>query len=520
MQVESAAIDPTKVAIYIRWSTEDQSEGTTLEVQTETCQAYLVSQGWSVNPELVFVDDGYSGGDLNRPAMGRLRQAVTQRLVDCVVVYKLDRLSRSVVDTVNLVCREWENACSIKSAREPIDTTSHAGRMFFYTLVNYAEWERSVIRERTYSGKLRRAREGKNPGMRPPYGYHLQEGGGFAPLPEEAGVVQRIYQMYLSGMGARMIVGSLNREGLRPRQSRSWTQSTVIRILANPAYIGRLVYGRRRRTGSSGGRTLVDPVVVNDQSMIPALVAKADWDAVQAIKAQRPGFGRGTGSGRSNSSESLLTGLVRCRCGSGFTGRATVGLYRYYRCMGVHAKGSGYCDCGSIRQEMVDDLVVQRLRSLYSGQAVKERLLKQVVTEWEHRLEEARTGLEHLRRELRQLESGEQRLKRLLRNGELSVTEYRELREDLEQEWAGMRESVVQLERTEREAQAALHSQGRIRKALDEVDAWDRLSAQGRKQLLRQFIQEIRLFRERKAVEIECQVVWRWTQSEGSEGPC
>ncbi|HWI66569.1 MAG TPA: recombinase family protein, partial [Symbiobacteriaceae bacterium] len=91
---EQTVVDPTKVAIYIRWSTEDQGEGTTLEVQSETCRAYLVSQGWAVNPELIFIDDGYSGGSIERPAMARLRSAVAAGEVHCVVVYKLDRLSR------------------------------------------------------------------------------------------------------------------------------------------------------------------------------------------------------------------------------------------------------------------------------------------------------------------------------------------------------------------------------------------------------------------------------------------
>lgn len=113
-----------KVAIYIRWSTEDQGEGTTLDVQLEACRAYMASQGWSYREELVYVDDGVSGATMERPALTRLRAAVAQGQVECVVVYKLDRLSRSVADTARLVMDEWEGICSVKSAREPIEVGS------------------------------------------------------------------------------------------------------------------------------------------------------------------------------------------------------------------------------------------------------------------------------------------------------------------------------------------------------------------------------------------------------------
>jgi len=123
------AIDPTKVAIYIRWSTEDQTEGTTLDVQTDGCSHFVKSQGWIVNPNLVFIDDGYSGGNLDRPALAKMRKQILAGQIDCVVTFKIDRLSRNVVDTVNLVLREWENRCYFKSAREAIDTSDPADKI-------------------------------------------------------------------------------------------------------------------------------------------------------------------------------------------------------------------------------------------------------------------------------------------------------------------------------------------------------------------------------------------------------
>lgn len=507
MHAESRAIDPTKVAIYIRWSTEDQGEGTTLEVQSEACQAYLTSQGWVVNDDLLFIDDGWSGGALERPALGRLRRAVAEGLVDCVVVYKLDRLSRSVVDTVNLVCREWEGRCSVKSAREPIDTTTHAGRMFFYTLVNYAEWERSVIKERTYAGKLRRAREGRNPGYRPPYGYALTDGSTFAILPGEAAVVQRIYQMYLGGMGARSIVSALNRDGRRPRHGSAWSQSSVIKILSNPAYVGRMEYGRRRAAGGA-------PLVVRE-GVLPPIIARADWEAVQALKGQRPGFGRGTGSGRAMTGQSLLTGLLRCRCGHGFKSAAASrhrggDSYRYYTCMGAHAKGPGFCTCGSIRQELVDSLVIQQIKQRFGGSQARERVLARIDSQWERELAEARAVLQAAEKEMERARAGYERIKRLVREGELTVAEYREIKASLDAERS---ELGVRLERArlaERGALAGLSGRDRLNAHLKQVDAFDLLDPAGQKRLLRHFIQEIQLHRPQRSQDVELRIVWRW----------
>jgi site-specific DNA recombinase len=114
-------IDADRVAVYIRWSTEEQGEGTTLTIQTEACRFFVQSQGWRFREELVFVDDGWSGGSLDRPGLNRLRQAVAEGAVGCVVVYKLDRLSRSVPDLVRLIFEEWDGCCFVRSAREPVE---------------------------------------------------------------------------------------------------------------------------------------------------------------------------------------------------------------------------------------------------------------------------------------------------------------------------------------------------------------------------------------------------------------
>ncbi|HYG57206.1 MAG TPA: recombinase family protein, partial [Symbiobacteriaceae bacterium] len=221
-------IRPDRVALYIRWSTDEQTEGTTLETQKERCSLYVRSQGWQVSEELIFIDDGYSGGSLERPALSRLRSLIGAGKVDCVVSYSLDRLSRSVADTVQLVQHEWLGRCVYRSASQPISTEdgNPTGQLIFNILASFAEFERALIRDRTHSGLVRRARQGKYPGTRvPPYGYSRDGKGQLAVEPARAAVVRRMFAMAASGpagQGPTAIARALEAEGIPSPSGGPW----------------------------------------------------------------------------------------------------------------------------------------------------------------------------------------------------------------------------------------------------------------------------------------------------------
>jgi site-specific DNA recombinase len=494
-------IDGDRVAIYIRWSTEDQGEGTTLAVQREACEAYIRSQGWTFREELLFIDNGCSGGSLERPELSRLRAAIRAGEVGGVVVYKLDRLSRSVLDTVKLVLDEWEGHCFLKSAREPLDTASQAGRLFFYQLVAFAEWERSAIRERTFAGKLRRAREGKNPGITAAYGYRLAPGGDLVVEPSEAAVVQLIFRLYLSGLGCMQVARRLDELGHPSPAGRRWNPAQLSRMLGNPIYMGRLVYGKQVTVG--GRRVRSDkPLLVRDGAA-PAIIDADTFAAVQRAKGARPAPGRtGGGSGRALASQSLLTGLLRCRCGRA-CGASATGSYRYYAC--AAARTGGACRAGRIPQAELDGLVAGALLERYNDAETRRRVAAALGDEAARRRSEALVALEGAQRELHRVQEKAGRLRSLLLEGALALAEYRELRADL----AGhVSELVGRAEGARSQAEAALPPGAGPEQGLP---LWESLAPQERKQLLRHLVREIRAYREPGSDRAEVEITWRCT---------
>lgn len=500
-------IGANRVATYVRWSTDEQTDGTTLEVQLEGCKHYILSQGWNFNPDLLFVDDGYSGGTLDRPQMTKLREAVHRREVDCVVVMKLDRLSRSVLDTVQLVLKEWEGICHVKSAREPVDTTTAMGKQFFYMLVSYAEWERAVIKERTFSGKVRRAHEGRNPGMPLPYGFRNGGTVGSIEVYEpEAEVVREIFEAYARGIGAYQITTELNRRGVPNPRRGAWRNSTVTYILKNKAYIGTLVYGvlrnnpRYRKGEGEPTRFKSEPLTVKEDAL-PTIVSSELWTQCQNIRAERGGIVRNKG-GRTISSKHLLTGIIQCKCGHAFCGQlGNKGRKWYYVCDGYRNHGGELCDCGYIPQDdlhaVVFDEVVTRLRDPIFKEGLKRKLTASTVTEYER----VSRHHEELNNTLKGLDEQDKRNRRDYRAGDLSAATYEQIHADIADERRQLEGTRTGLQSELKRLSDAISSTRDTDKQLERFDAWETLLVPERKQLLRTWIESFVVYRKAKSGE-------------------
>jgi site-specific DNA recombinase len=484
-------IRPDHVAIYIRWSTEDQGDGTTLAVQSEACRHYVMSQGWQVVESLIYIDEGYSGGSLERPAITRLRAAAQQGEIDCVVVFRLDRLSRSVIDTVTLVLKEWAEITHVKSAREPVDTTTAMGKQFFYMLVSYAEWERNVIRERMFSGKLRRAREGRSPGMPAPYGYRKGATPGALQCDEsEVPAVRLAFRLAEQDQPLRTIIQELTRCGYPTRKGAPWSLSMVAKLLRNPIYTGTLVWGRRRlnpRFGKAQGERKylqAEPHVVVTDSHIPPLIEPSQFAAVQAHIAKRRTVPPG-----SSASHHLLTGLLTChRCGSTMQYNAYQ-RWAYYRC----AK----CKAPSVAAEQIEHLVVTALRNRY-GPAVTQAIGQSVQTVREDRERATLAATRAQEMALTRFDRQIARINHDYRLQRLTAEERRTLLEAVAKD----RDSLLQVPSP-------------VRQSLDTnttLDLWSGLTAIEQKRLLRSLLASIQTERHSSGV---IHLALNWYDEEG-----
>jgi site-specific DNA recombinase len=165
-----------KVAAYIRVSTEEQvKEGYSISAQKHRLEAYAISQGWEVVQ--FYVDEGISAKDLNRPELQRMIKNLEEGVFDCVLVYRLDRLTRSVLDLYKLLNIFEKHNIKFKSATEVYDTTTAMGRMFITIVAALAQWERENLGERVRMGMQEKARGGKWVINVPPFGYERVEDG-------------------------------------------------------------------------------------------------------------------------------------------------------------------------------------------------------------------------------------------------------------------------------------------------------------------------------------------------------
>ncbi|MFY9350194.1 MAG: recombinase family protein [Sphingobium sp.] len=244
-----------RCAIYTRKSTEEGLEQSfnSLDAQREACAAYILSQrheGWTLVPDY-YDDGGYSGGNMDRPALKALLDEVAAGRVDVIVVYKVDRLTRSLSDFARIVDVLDKAGASFVSVTQSFNTTSSMGRLTLNVLLSFAQFEREVTGERIRDKIAASKAKGMWMGGPVPLGYRL-ENRVLHIEPIEAELIRHIFQRYLDLGSGRLVVAELDRDGHRSkarinRHGRAYGRQPISRgalyaILQNRLYIGEVVY--------------------------------------------------------------------------------------------------------------------------------------------------------------------------------------------------------------------------------------------------------------------------------------
>jgi len=279
-----SAASVSRCAIYTRKSTEEglHQPFNTLEAQREAAEAYILSQrhlGWTVIAER-YDDGGYTGGTLERPALQKLLTDLQAGKIECVVIYKVDRLSRSLLDFARLMEIFEQHGVSLVSVTQPLNTTSSLGRLTLNILLSFAQFEREMIADRTRDKMSAARRKGKWVGGIPVLGYDVAAGGGKLVVNhEEARHVRAIFALYLELQSVdKLLVELQKRRWLNKRRrrrvgnpdaGRPFTRTGLERLLANVVYIGQVRFQGENYAGEQAG-----------------IIEQAVWRQAQELLAQ------------------------------------------------------------------------------------------------------------------------------------------------------------------------------------------------------------------------------------------
>ena len=352
--------EPKRCVVYTRKSTTiglDQ-EFNTLDAQRESCERYIESQahlGWQLVPES-YDDGGFTGANLERPAFMRLLDDMDAGKIDVIVVYKVDRLSRSLLDFAQVMDRFNRAGVAFVSVTQNFSTADAMGRLTLNMLMSFAEFEREMIAERTRDKIAASRRKGKWTGGPVPIGYDVVDKH-LVVNDLEAVVVREIFDLYLQHRSALAVMRLLNEAGRATkrhrakngnvREARAWTKDAVLRVLRNPVFAGYMPYRDEIHDGEHEG--IVDPEVFAR--------ARALLDGNGGKKrrhASNPAY--------------LLRGLLGCGiCGKAYTPASTTKKksgkeYRYYRCVTRDKEGARACAARPLPADAIEEFVVERIR--------------------------------------------------------------------------------------------------------------------------------------------------------------
>jgi site-specific DNA recombinase len=381
-----ACLPVVRCAIYTRKSTEEglEQEFNSLDAQREAGEAYIKSQaheGWTCLPER-YDDGGFTGGNTDRPALQRLLAAITAGQVDAVCVYKVDRLSRSLLDFAGLMQIFEQHQVAFVSVTQLFNTATSMGRLILNVLLSFAQFERELIAERTRDKIAATRRKGKWAGGHPLLGYDLDpKGGRLAVNAAEADQVRALFALYLEYGALLPVVQELDRRGWvskrwqtrkgPTRGGQPFTRTSLHRLLCNIAYIGKVRYKDEIHDGEHPA--IVDPVI---------------FQRVQDLLHQH---GPRCGPPAPGRFGALLKGLLRCRpCGCAMTPTQTTRggrkRYRYYVCSHAQKRGWRTCPSKAVPAAPLEQFVLGQVRELGRDPALLHEVLAQAGAHAESRV--------------------------------------------------------------------------------------------------------------------------------------
>ena len=364
-------------AIYTRKSTSEglDQDFTTLDAQREAAENYIASQkseGWVVIPDH-YDDGGFTGANTERPALKRLISDIKEDKIDCVIVYKVDRLSRSLLDFVQLLEFFEKNKVAFVSVTQAFNTNNSMGRLTLNILLSFAQFEREIISERVKDKMGAARKKGKFLGGVPILGYDLDRLNHKLIINDkEANLVREIFDLYLKEKSLLSVAMILNEKGYKTKEYTSkpgrvfggtkFKKTNIQLMIKNPLYMGKVRSGAELYPG-----------------MHEAIISDEVFNTAQEIRANNR---RERENPKNTKDTGLLNHILRCRACNSIMfhtyGRKGNHKYRYYVCMNAQKRGYKLCPTRSVNAQAMEEAVIEQLKNIANDDKELANLLERV----------------------------------------------------------------------------------------------------------------------------------------------
>ncbi len=463
-----------KTGIYIRVSTEDQAkDGFSIPAQKEKLTKYSEINDWNIYD--YYIDDGISGKNIkDRSEVNRLIKDIKDGKVDNVLVYKLDRITRSLKDLIYLIELFESYSCTFNSQTEKIDTSNAVGRMFVKIIGIFAEFERENLAERVAFGYEQKTREGNYTNTNGVYGYDYIVGEQRLVVNEaEKELVNMIYDMYIDGMSYDKIANKFNKDGVPTKRGGHWASSTIKSILNNPLYIGKVRYGTQNKEKS----------FVAKGKNIPSIIDIDKWNLANSIVKTRKKYC----IRRYPSDNSYYFHTIKCaRCGGNISARQQVQygkLYITYKCNNASRH---FCDMKGFSHKKVDKSFLTFLDTL------KDMIPEKSIIEDDKRIRNKTIEKQKIINKIEKLESKKKIIRNQFIEDSISIEEYREITNEIEEKISNLNDSLL-LIGTEEESNDNF-SYDEVKDLVKNIKQnWLFLNNKEKRQFLERFVEEIKV---------------------------
>jgi site-specific DNA recombinase len=393
--------------LYTRVSSRNQAEAdySSLETQRERLEAYCKSQE-DYTVYRVYEDGGYSADSMDRPALREMLRDIRDGKLNCVLAYKIDRLTRSVKDFHVLMDVFDRRGVKFVSVTQSLDTQNPMGRLLRNVLLDFAQFEREMTADRTRDKMHQRAQKGLWNGGNVPYGY-AAENKKLIPHPEETSRLQYIFQGFAENPSLSRLRHELHRRGWYTRSKKPWGKMALDHILRNPIYCGLIRFGEQQFKGAH-----------------QALIEETLYRRVQSMRRDR------SHGATKIKREFLLKGLIRCAdCGSAMTPHYTqkrhqdgsVNRIPYYRCTRTMHFNNAVCSVKHINADHLESLVVGKLSELSQNDAYLRMSVAEMNGDLKRKVGPLQKEAEQVRSRLKEIDQEIGRYVKALGQGKLSI---------------------------------------------------------------------------------------------------